>query len=284
MTEIAFAPPRHRAEIARFMQQAFPRAKWGPDGWQRLLDGRWAGTPGRYAITARDNGALVGVLGLVCATRQTPDGPRETANMSSWYVAKSHRGQGLGSRMLELLTAQPGLTVTDVSSSKAAVPVVERAGFTVLDADRLIWHARPARSHLPLDRAPLNAPDLPETDRRVIADHAGLPLEPLRIATPDGPCTLVLSVKRKHDAYVTHEVLYLGQPGIFAAHARAIADSLLPDSAAILSVDRRLLPPDTPCEATETFAVPRLYTPGRMNPAHLDHMYSEIVLLGLKLC
>ena len=283
MVDISFAPPDDRAEVARFMHLSFPRAKWGPEAWTRLLDGRWAGPDGRFAITARDNGALVGVLGLVCATRHTPDGPRNTANMTSWYVAQTHRGQGLGSAMLGLLTAQPDLTVTDVSSSKAAVPVVERAGFTVLDADRLIWRARGTTNALPVTLAPLDDPDLPAVDRQVITDHAGLNLKPVRVLTDDGPCTLVLSIKQKHDDYVTHEVMYLGQPDIFGSHARAIADAVLPEGAAILSVDRRLVPAGTPAEATETFAVARYYTPGHMDPAYLDHMYSEIVLLDMKL-
>lgn len=283
MIDIAFAPPSERADVARFMLEAFPRAKWGPEGWQRLLDGRWAGPDGHFAITARDGGALVGVLGLVCATRQTPDGPRRTANMTSWYVLKSHRGLGLGSRMLDLLTSQPDLTVTDVSSSKGAVPVVERAGLQVLDDTRLIWHARPAVTPLTVDTSPLADPALPDRDRQVITDHAGLNLETVRVQTPVGPCTLVLSIKQKHDDYVTYEVMYLGQPDLFASHARAIADALLPPSRAILSVDRRLVPDGTVAEATERFAVPRYFTPGRMDPHYLDHMYSEIVLLDIKL-
>lgn len=283
MVEIAFAPPQDREDVAEFMRVSFPRAKWGPEGWRRLLDCRWSGPEGQFAITARDDGTMIGVLGLVCTTRATPDGPRRTANMSSWYVNKSHRGQGVGSRMLELLTSDPELTSTDMSSSKGAVPVVENAGFAVLDTEGLVWHARATGKVLPVNLAPLDDPDLPEIDRRVISDHAGLNLKPLQVLTDDGPCTLVLSIKQKHDDYVTHEVMYLGQPDIFAQHARAIADAVLPRYAAVLSVDRRLVPTSTTSDAVQTFEVPRYYTAGRMDPASLDHMYSEIVLLDMKL-
>lgn len=102
------------------------------------------------------------------------------------------------------------------------------------------------------------------------------------IETPDGPVTLVLSVKQKVDEYVTHEVVYLGQPELLAAHGRAIADTLLPETGAVFSIDSRLVNGATP-DATEQIEVPRFYKGTSLLPAEIDHMYSEIVLMGMKL-
>ncbi|MFC6585332.1 GNAT family N-acetyltransferase [Sulfitobacter aestuariivivens] len=192
MVEIAYAGPDEREEVAQFMNRVFHRAKWDIDGWRRLVAGRWCGPMGRYAITVRDEGEMVGVLGLVYAERMTSQGPRTTADMTSWYVLKDYRGGGVGQKMLRLATADPDVTVTNFSSAKAAVQVLEKAGLVVLDKERLVWHPRDAAA-LVVHDDPLALGDrLPEKDRRIVADHQGLKLRHLAVETPDGLCTLVI--------------------------------------------------------------------------------------------
>jgi RimJ/RimL family protein N-acetyltransferase len=284
MLEIVHAHPNEREEIAQFMQDSFPRAKWPRSGWDALLSGRWSEPGDSYAITVRDAGKLIGVLGLVTATRQTTNGLAKTSNMSSWYVDKTYRGQGVGRKMLELATADPEITITNFSSARGAVPLIERAGFSELDSERSIWRPSGGSVRLPVNEAPLLLGEaLCETDRRTLADHAGLDLKTVAVETPDGHCVLVMSVKQKHDAYVTYEVMYLGDRALFARHARAIADSILPVENAVLSVDRRFVSPNVVPDARECIAVPRFYTAGRMPAEDVDHLYSEIVLLNLKM-
>lgn len=283
MVQIAYAHPEMREDIAQFMCAAFPKAKWDINGWRRLLDERW-GDDAPYAVTAIDDGKLVGVLGLVSALRQTASGPRLTMNMTSWYVLKSHRGLGLGGRMLALVTADPNVTVTNYSSAKGAVPVVERAGFSVLDSERLIWRARGSKATLDIITKPLEKDSiLAPKDQKILTDHAGLNVHSYVVKTPDGPCLIMLMIKQKHDDFVTHEVMYLSNSEGFGRNARQIADSILPTRGALLSVDRRFVPSLTPCDAIETFAVPRFYTKGAMDPRDVDHLYSEIVLLDMKM-
>ncbi len=285
MVEITDAAPEAREEIAQFMAQVFPRAKWSIDGWRAILDGRWSRPGDSYAITVRDGGQLVGVLGLITAERPTDNGPKITANMTSWYLLKPYRGTGIGRRMIELATSDPDITVTDFTSSPGAVHAVKSAGLVELDTQRLIWHPRATTSdRLPVHTNPLaRIDDLSAKDIQVLQDHAGLDLTPLLIETPDGPCLIILSIKQKHDDYVTHEVMYCGNRSLFARHVRTIANTVLPADRAILSVDRRMLPQDVEHDAVDDFAVPRFYTPDRMPPGDIDHLYTEVVLLGLKL-
>lgn len=212
MIDVAFANPQERQEIADFMAQVFPRAKWGRDAWLRLLDGRWSGADLPYAVTARDDGRLVGVMGLVSALRPTEQGPALTANMSSWYILHPYRGCGLGGRMIACATALPDVTITDLTSSKLAVGAVQRAGLVPLDIHRCLWTPRPADRRLPLSRAEARAGDLPSEAQQILRDLAGLP--------PD---------------------------------------------------------------RVEEIPVPRFYTPGRMAPENVDHLYSEVMLLDMKL-
>ena len=285
MVDIAHADPSEREEIAQFMAEVFPRAKWTMNGWHAILDGRWARPGDSFGISVRDQGKLVGVLGLITAERPTDKGPRVVANMTSWYLLKQYRGTGVGRQMIELAVADPEITVTDFTSSPGAVHAVKKAGLVELDTERLIWKARVSGLRkLEVHHDPLALGDrVSAKDRRVLQDHKNVPLTPVAVETPDGPVVVILSIKQKQDAYVTHEVMYLGDREKFARHARAIADSLLPQEAAILSVDRRMLPASAKPEAVEEFAIPRFYTPGRMAPEDIDHLYTEVVLLGMKL-
>lgn len=285
MVEVAYALPEEREEIARFMQEVFPRAKWPLDGWRALLARRWPHPEDIYAITARDGGRLVGVLGLVTAERPTAAGPKRTANMTSWYVQKPYRSGGIGHQMIALATADPAMTVTNFTSSRGAVRVVESAGMRVLDRERLLWHPRmPSSARLPVHRdiAAVGSA-LNEPTRRILTDHAGLNLVMAVVETPDGLCPLLYTVKRKQDAYLTYEVLYAGDHDLLARHMRAIADALLPPKGAVLSIDRRFLPASMEADAAEPIPVPRYYIPGGMTAAEVDYLYSEIVVLDMKM-
>lgn len=279
MVDVRFAKVEERAQVEAFMHAAFPRAKWGLDGWTRLLANRWGGAHGEFAVVAIDDAQLVGVMGMIDSIRQTPRGPQRYRNLTSWYVLKSHRGMGLGETLMHTAMADPEVTSTNLTSAKAALPLVDRIGFKILDAERLVWH-RNGGTAVPVTLNPLKGAKLNPIDAQVLRDHADLNLKPVVVDTPDGPCTLVLSVKQKVDEYVTHEVVYIGQPDLLARHGRAIADTLLPDEGAIFSIDSRLVAGAQP-DKVEPIEVPRFYKGTSMLPAEIDHMYSEIVLMDM---
>lgn len=281
--EIAYAPRSETEEIARFMAEVFPRAKWGMDRWRMLLDGRWAGTQNGIAITARDRGKLVGVLGMVTAERPTYLGPRTTANMSSWYLLKSHRGTGLGGRMLDFATSRPGITVTNFATSALAKPALDRSRLVEIDAARHLFAPRgPARLRVHSDPLALGS-DLSDRDRQIVEDHAGLAIPSYVVETPDGLCLVLLSVKRKVPEFLSHELLYAGDLKLLGRYVRDFADALLPPEGARLAIDERFLPPGVDSDARQVLTAPRYSTPGDLPPSAVDHIYSEIVLLDLKI-
>ncbi len=279
--DVRFAKREERARVEGFMHAAFPRAKWGAEGWTRLLANRWGGERGEFAVTAWDKDTLVGVMGMNDSIRHTARGPRRYRNLTSWYVLKSHRGMGLGETLMHTAMADPEVTSTNLTSAKAALPLVDRIGFKVLDAQRFVWR-RGEGEKLQQSFDPLKEAALNEVDTQVLRDHADLGLSYVTVETPDGPCTLALSVKQKVDEYVTHEVIYVGQPDLLAQHGQGIADSVLPETPAVLSVDSRLAPHARGGE-TQQIEVPRFYKGTSLLPAEIDHMYSEIVLMGMKL-
>lgn len=284
MVEIAYARPEEREEVAQFMNKVFVRAKWDIEGWRKLVAGRWCGPEGRYAVTVRDGGALTGVLGLVYAQRMTSQGVRTTADMTSWYVLGDYRGQGIGQKMLALATSDPAVTVTNFSSAKKAVSVLINAGLTVLDKERLVWHPRAVSAGIKVHEDPLHLGDrLSDKDRKVIADHQGLRLRHLAVDTPDGMVAMVIYPQKKHDEYATHEIMYLSNQQAFAQHAADIAGAVLPEQGAILSLDRRFAAPGIACDDVRAFATPRYCQPGLLAPNEIDMLYSECVLLNIKI-
>ncbi len=284
MVEIAYARPEEREEIAQFMDSVFVRAKWDIEGWRKLVAGRWCGPEGRYAIAVRDSGKLIGVLGLVYAERMTKAGRRTTADMTSWYVMKEYRGQGIGQKMIALATSDPTVTVTNFSSAKAAVSVLINAGLTVLDKERLVWHPREATAGLVVHNDPLAlSGGLSDKDRKVIADHQGLNLRHLAVETPDGIVAMVVYPQKKNDDFVTHEIMYLGDQPLFARYAAEISGAVLPEREAILSLDRRFASEGIECDEVRQFETPRYCQPGLLEPSEIDMLYSECVLLPIKI-
>ncbi|MEM8578944.1 MAG: GNAT family protein [Pseudomonadota bacterium] len=279
MVDIAFAAPEEREEIAQFMVTAFPRAKWDITGWRKLLAGRWAAEP--YALRVKDKGRVVGCLGMVTANRPTAHGPAVTSNMSSWYLLKEYRGGGVGKEMLRLATSLPGVTVTNLASAKNAAPVVEAAGFAPLDTHRYVWVPQAGR-RFEVSSDPASVPGILAIDAQVLADHEGLNLARWAVMTPDGPCVLCLSVKQKHGDYISHEVFYCGQRDLFARYAQTIANSIVPEGGVLASDSRFVLDGAEPTRIEE-LPVPRYYTAGHMRPEDIDHVYSEIILLDLKM-
>ncbi len=270
MTELAYAYGDAQAEIAAFMDTSFHRAKWDSSRWRALLDGRWTDPDAPIAVTARDAGRLIGVIGMLPVRRSSG---HLINNLTSWYLDAGYRGQSLGRRMMEMSCWVDEAAVTNLSSARAAMPVAKAAGLEVLDDTRLIWHPRPDT---------LDARIVATQDLREVRDHADLNVTPVTVETPDGPVTLILSIKQKDDTRVMHEALWMSDRAAFATHAPAIAAALLPGPGTVLAVDQRFAP-DATADAVEAIAMPRFWRPGDVPRGAVDMLYSEIVLLDMKL-
>ena len=57
-------------------------------------------------------------------------------------------------------------------------------------------------------------PLLPEGERRIIEDHAGLNMAFPAVETPDGPCFLAVAEKRLHEAYLSHVIYRASDRGL----------------------------------------------------------------------
>jgi hypothetical protein len=117
----------------------------------------------------------------------------------------------------------------------------------------------------------------------MLQDHALLPVRPVFISAAGGSCLAVFSVKKKGEDVTYFDAMHLSDPEFFAAHAQAIADTLLPPGKAVLAVDRRLLAGHKADGIVESIPVARYYKSQRLAPSEVDNLYSELLLLDLKL-
>ncbi len=285
MLDVRHARADERDEIANFMNASFPRAKWGLDKWHELLAGRWADPEDPYAIIARSGDTLVGALGLISVNRPLENGGvAKTRGMTSWYMQHEHRGGGIGTRMMDLATSDPAVTITNQGSAPKAVPVLERAGLSVLETERLFWKRHPGEPTLTVHADPLAlGAKLSPRDRSVLMAHRGLNLTSVAVETPDGLCVIVFSVKQKRDGFSSFGVMYLGDRALFTRHARAIAASVLRADGDVMAVDKRFVTGRVTPDETEPLEVPYYYTAGLVQPADIDHLFSEVVLLDMKI-
>lgn len=253
--------------------------------WRRLFDYPWLADRPDRGVVVLERGRVAGYLAVIYADRRLGGRTVRTANLSSWYLARPLRGQGIGRAMLQLATRDPQVTYTTFSSNPQALRLMAEAGLVLLDDSRLLWRrtAEQETDALVLTGfAPL-LPEIPEPERQILADHRDLPVQPHLLRAAEGDCLIVLSVKKKGADVAYHEALHLGRPDVFARHAAAFANAVLAPGAAVLAVDRRFLDGCEVVAESEQISVPRYFRSPVMARREVDFLYSEIPLLDLKL-
>jgi hypothetical protein len=271
------ARPADRNEVVDLLHTHMS-AKIPRERWALLFDYPWrpADAPDCGRVL-EEGGRIVGYLGATYVDRPMADRVERICNMSSWYLLRPYRGQGHGRAMVLDLTADPGVTYTDLTATPQVDAMLRaHAGFEVLDRERWILHRK----------AEAPGVDLRDTQPAILplSHHAGMrDVRFVQALTPSGSCIFAVQVKRKGEGLAYHQLLHADRPEIFARHAEAIAAALLAEPAAVLAIDRRLVPHRPPGAAVEEIAQPRLYKSRTLRPDRIDNLYNEVLLLDQKL-
>ena len=255
-----------------------------PERWRRITSYGWLAEKPDFGRVVDDGGKIVGFVGSVYADREIAGRRERIVSMSSWYLDKAYRGQGLGFELMRSATEDESASYTMITVSPRNLAMLPGLGYRLLDGDRRVWAAsgRPVGGiEIEQDPARILAKADPG-ERRMLQDHAGLPIHPALITAADGRCLAVFSNKKKGEDVTYFDVLHLSDGAVFARHAQAIADELLPPGKALLATDTRLLGGETG-GSVEVMPVARYYKSKRLTPAEVDNMYSELLLLDLKL-
>ncbi|MDX1484693.1 MAG: GNAT family N-acetyltransferase [Alphaproteobacteria bacterium] len=262
-------------------------AEISEDGWRRLMTYPWLADKPDLGAIVEDGGDIVGYLGVIYADRRRRGRDFRTGNLTSWYVEKSYRRSGIGLDLLRMATRHSDVVYTSFTPTERTLPLLRLAGLRPLDGERCVWRRsgqRP-RAGLRIIAEPEHIrSSLGREGRRLLADHAGLPVHPFLVRGATGDCLVLLSIHQDAGGGGRLEALYVEAPEVFASVAQDFADAVLPSDQIELAVDRRFLgagPLDT---QPQKIRVPRYYRPAPgVDPADVDILYSEIELLDLKL-
>lgn len=258
--------------------------KIAPERWRRLFTYGWLDDKPDFGRVAVADGEVVGCVGAVYSDRRIADRAERMVNICAWYLDRAHRGHGAGQRLMAEATADPDLHYLINTSSSRTLAILDAVGYRVLDDHRYDWHRSGAGRGdvtVELDHGAI-LERVDEGERRILSDHAGLPVTPALFTTPQGNTLVVFSVVRKDDR-PWYDVLHVADRDLLARHGRAVADLVLPSDDAVMSADARFCS-SAPEQATRVaLAVPRFIKSARLAGHHVDHLYTELQLLGLKL-
>ena len=284
MLTLRWAEPGERGRIQRYLFDNMGKVAF--ERWANILDCRWIPEDDRYGAVVMDDGDLCGFLGVVFADRPLAGTMQRTGNITSWHLEKDRRRSGLGQEMLALVTSLPGVTYVATSPNPRSGGLLGKVGWDVLEERRFLWHRSGARPEAELRRlaSPKEAGGLDADSRRILADHAGLNLSAYAMRGPEGePCLVVSYVKFKGADVAHHEILHVSDRPVFTRLVRDFANSVLPPSKAVLSLDSRFVTEAAQPDEIMRLDIPRYYKPCGTEPQHIDFLYSEVVLLDLKI-
>ncbi len=282
--ELRSAGPNDRDAVVALLHERM-NGRISPARWRRLFDYSWLFDKPDCGVVVLERGSVAGYLALIYADRRLGERTVRTANISSWYLVKPLRRQGIGLAMLQLATRDPGMTYTTFSSKPPVLRLMAEVGLVLLDQTRFLWrrsgeHGADIQVFSGFAALP---PEVPDHERLILTDHRDLPVQPHLLRAAEGDCLIVLSVKQKDADVAYHEVLHLSRPAVFAPHAEGFANAVLPPGAAVLAVDRRFLDGCEVVAESEQISVPRYFRSPVMARREVDFLYSEIPLLDLKL-
>ncbi|MGE0733433.1 MAG: N-acetyltransferase family protein [Alphaproteobacteria bacterium] len=263
------------------------------DRWRRLMTYPWLADKPDLGRVVDDNGTIRGYVGMVYADRDLVDrGRGDTAervvNICAWYLAKEARGGGLGHALMADATSDPGMSYDIMTSSAKTVSILAKLGYRVLDDTKYVWsrgadgtpHAAGALQ-LEADRVRI-LPSVSSAERKILEDMAPYNVLPILAAADRERHLILFTVARKGADVVWYDVLYAGDAHFLGRHAQALAAKLLPDARAQLAADARFVI-DPVGGRAEKLPVPRFYKTSRLQAGDVDHLYSELQLLNLKL-
>jgi len=260
-------------------------AKIAVERWRRLMTYEWLADKPDLGRVVEAGGRILGYVGMVYADRDVGGRSERTVNICAWYLDKSLRGEGLGTRMMADATADPAMSYDIMTSSKNTLGILDAVGYRALDDHRYVWRkaAKAAAGLSILDDPAAIRAQVGPGKARLLDDMTGLPASPLLIEAAGAQALLFFSIKRKGADVIWFDLLHTSDRALFAAHAQAVADAILPDGPAVLAADCRFVEGSATGAERQGLPVPRFYKTERLAPHEIDHLYTELQLLDLKL-
>ena len=284
MLIVRWAELGERGRIQRYLFDNMGKVPF--ERWGNILDCRWTPGDDRYGAVVMDGDELCGFLGIVFADRPLGGTNHRTGNITSWYLEKDRRRGGLGQEMLALVTSPPGVTYVATSPNPRSGGLLAKVGWDVLEERRFLWRrsAAPLQAQVRRLTSLQDAGELDGDSRRLLADHAGLNIDAYVLRGAEGESCLVVTYEKLKGADVAHrEVLHVSDRPMFTRLVRDFANAVLAPANAVLSLDSRFVTEAAAPDEIQRLEIPRSFKPCGIEAHHVDFLYSEVVLLDLKI-
>ena len=263
--------------------------------WRNLMTYPWLAEKPDYGRIVESEAGILGFCGMVYSDRLIGDGKvgdtknglrsERMVSMSSWYLDKSLRGQGLGRDMLLDAVKDKSMSYATLTNSKKPLGIVESLGFRVLENARYVWQRSSANVSpitVSTDASEMYS-QLEPYQQTLMDDMQAQPLTPVLLQQGEQQALLFFSVTSKGENVTWYDLMYASDLDLFAEHSQGLANALLPDGCAKLSADSRFVQHPDSHGVAEDLPVSRYYISQRVEPQEIDHLYSELQLLDLKL-
>ncbi|KAA0969004.1 hypothetical protein FPY71_15745 [Aureimonas fodinaquatilis] len=285
MTE-AFVRPAGGSDIDPVVEllHANMNMRISRETWRRILDYPWRPSEAERGWLVEDAGAIVGFMATIYSERPTASGMRRFCDLGAWYLLRPYRGTGIGDSLLQAGMAVPGVTYATMTARAATGRRIRALGFEILDNSRQIFSPAGASDSAKLEMLNPAQVDWTAQNHQILQDHAGLGLHVAAFAATGRPPVLFLFQRKLKGADIAyHEMVHCSDLEFLAANAQAVANCIVVENNAVLAIDSRFLPANGTGEV-EKLPLARWFRAAEgVKASEVDHLYSETLLLDMKL-
>jgi hypothetical protein len=202
-------------------------------------------------------------------------------NLSSWYIAKPLRGQGLGRRLLgQALEQRHRYHHSILSAAQNTARIFATLKYPRLETHHYVLAPSGGSDRLSVLTAPGEIrPLLDEDDARILDDHLPYACRHLLCATEKANSYIVVKDFRRRRGGWRSDILYASNHRLFCENAASIAHHVIRGGDSLVTVDARFMPQPPRGAVLEPLPTPRYCFSDRVPKTSYAGIYSEAVLL-----
>lgn len=253
------------------------------DQWRRLLFRRWSRHHDHFGYVLMQEGRVAGFLGTLFFERTFDGAEYRFCDLFCWIVPPEYRHHSL--LLLFPVLKLHNTTVMSLTPSREASLILAKFGFRVLETHQRILPFVPVPCR---HRGVRLVWGYDQVGRRLygqelvlLRDHEQAGCSHLLLeAEQGGSCYVVANTVRKKGISFT-QIYHLGDPALFVRGLPLLQRVFLRRHRTLFTlVDQRLLAGHRPRPAlAHALRYPRLYRPAGLEPARIDNLYTELLLL-----
>lgn len=255
--------------------------------WKSLFIYGWDSGEDHFGYVLRDEGRIVGVLGMIFSRRIVDGTTHKICNLHSWYVQEAYRHRSL--MLLRPLLKMNDYTITDFTPSDGVLRLILKMGFQVLDARLRIMLStgvprpvRPGGSFLFTRDEAFMRKRLYAGERQILLDHRPYNCQHLLVYNRDQHCYIVFSrVDRFAIPYCFMH--FISNPPMFRYWNKEIRSLLcrFTQTRFVVANERQIAGMSLPGSFGTGFSANALYRSPQLQPHQIDTLYADVSLLNL---